>query len=829
MRIFIDDRTSDAIQASVPGAIPVFTYLVNDSSLIGKSTPYSFVTAANINGWQLAEKEILINNWLAEDLSVKPGDTIQLKYYRMGAFRKLTEDSSRFCIKAILPITNPVFDKTLMPDFPGMSDAGNCRDWETGAPVDLDNIRDKDEKYWNDYRGTPKAFIALSTGQKIWDNAFGNATAFRFQTDSSNLQAIKTQLMKELLPAENGLMVQDVYITGKSAAANSTDFGSLFLSLSFFIIIAALLLTVLLFSLHAQKRMAETAILAAIGFRKKDIIRILFLEVALVVFIGSVFGTFGGIFYNNLMLLGLNTLWQDAVRTSMLQMHIVPGTLLVGFASGVSTGLITLTLVLLRNLRKPISVSVKNSGISSFKIMQRTRNISIAVAVVFFVLAGIFIASSFGGTQTNLSANFLSAGGMILVAEIASLYAVLQSAGQKITNPFPGYFTIVFRNIGAKKNRTIAAIALLAIGVFSVIITGANRKSFYGTENTTQSGTGGFLFWAESTVPVLNDLNAPEGKEKYGLTDEMDLQNVQFIQMLSLDGNDASCLNLNQVSQPKILGITPQIFDQKQSFSFVNLDASINNMHPWKTLEKPLAPGIIPAFADMTVITWGLRKKVGDTLLYTDESGKLLKVKLMGGLDNSVFQGNILVSAELFRQYFPSVGGSKIMLIDGEYKNRTNISERMEYLFQDYGMVITPASERLAQFNSVENTYLTVFMMLGGLGIIIGTIGLGIVLLRNLNDRKQELAIYQALGFKHSYIFKLIFTENLIILFSGIGIGLLSALAGVLPSFFSPTLQLPVTFLFVILLLIGVNGIVWIYMPVKSVLKKNLTQSIRKE
>ncbi len=825
-RIFIEDNTAKAIETSIPEAEAIFTYLVNDISSEGKSTPYSFVTAADLNGVQLSEKEILISNWLAADLSVQRGDSIQLKYFKMGALRKLTEDSSRFCIKAILPIDNPMFDRTLMPDFPGMSDAGNCRDWETGAPVNLAKIRDKDEQYWNDYRGTPKAIISLAAGQKLWDNAFGHATAFRFLADSANLKGSKTQLMAQLNPVENGLQFQDVFAEGKSAAANSTDFGGLFLSLSFFIIAGALLLTALLFSLHAQKRMSETAILATLGFRKKQIIRMLFFEASLVVLAGGVIGSVFGIFYNQLMFFGLNTLWQDAVRTSMLQMHVLPGTLFLGFAVGVLTALITLLFVLIRNLRKPLSVLVKGVEIKSPDEKKAHKNVSLAVSITCFAIAIALTVYSFLSPNSELS---LAAGGMLLIGGISMLYMVLVNSGIKTSDSFPGFFRLILRNVSLKKKRTVTAVALLALGTFSVIITGANRKTFYGSETSNQSGTGGFLFWAEATVPVLNDLNSPEGKEKYGLTGEKEFDGVTFAQMLSLDGDDASCLNLNQVSQPKILGINPWLFDQQQSFSFAQLDVSIVGQHPWLALNEPLAPGIIPAFADQTVITWGLRKKIGDTLLYTDESGKQLKVKIMGGLANSIFQGNILISAELFRQYFPSVGGSKVMLVKGDFAKRTGISERLEYLFQDYGMVATPASERLAEFNSVTNTYLSVFMMLGGLGIIIGTIGLGIVLLRNLEERKSETALYQGIGFTRSYIRKLIFTENLFILLSGIGIGLLAAFTGILPSFFSPAFQLPVSFILVIIILILLNGFVWIYFPVRAALNKNLNEALRKE
>jgi ABC-type antimicrobial peptide transport system permease subunit len=830
-RIFIDDNTAKAIKTSIPGAKPVLTYLVNSVSANGRSTPYSFVTAKDsiLPKQQLSEQEILISDWLASDLSVKPGDSLTLRYFKMGSFRKLVEDSTRFRIKMILPITDPEFDPTLMPDFPGMSDAGNCRDWETGAPVNLDKIRDKDEKYWNDYRGTPKAFISIAAGQKIWDNAFGHATAFRFQADTAALLSIKSNLMKHLNPAENGLIINDVYSEGKSAAANSTDFGGLFLSLSFFIIAAALMLTALLFSLHAQKRMSETAVLATLGFSKKLIIRILFFESIVVVLTGSLLGAVSGIFYNKFLLLGLNTLWQDAVNTSMLQVHLEPATLILGFASGAILALLTLLFVLLRNLRKPLSEMVKGIDFQSPAGNRLRKKISFAVANLFFVAAFALISFLIFSNQAVHSELFLSAGGLILVAGIALLNGTLLHAEQKPKNILPGFFTLILRNVNLKRRRTITAIALLAVGTFLVIITGANRKTFYGAENTRHSGTGGFLFWAESTVPVLYDLNSIEGKEKYGLSDETALQNIRYLQMLRLEGNDASCLNLNQVLQPAMLGVNPDYFDQTQSFSFLKLDPSVKEKQPWISLNKELANGVIPGFADQTVIQWGLRKKVGDTLLYIDERGKTLKVKLIGGLDNSVFQGNVLVSAELFRQYFPSAGGSRVMLIDGAFNERTQISRRLEYLFQDYGMIVTPTSERLAQFNSVENTYLSVFMMLGGLGIIIGTIGLGIVLLRNLAERKQEIALYQAIGFKHKYILKLILTENLFILLAGIGIGVVGAFAGILPSFLSPAFQFPVNYLSGIILLIVLNGFIWIYFPIKSSLRQNLIQSLRKE
>jgi len=828
-RIFIDDSSAKAVQSTIPDAKPVFTYLVNAISANTRSTPYSFVTATELPGKKLSGHEIIISDWLAADLNARQGDSLQLRFFKMGAMRKLTEDSACFFIKTILPIHDPVFDRTLMPDFPGMSDAGNCRDWETNTPVKLDKIREKDEQYWRDYRGTPKAFISMEAGRKLWNNAFGHVTAFRFSDDSAGVKLAITHLMQNLKPTESGFQIQDVYTEGKLSAANSTDFGSLFLSMSFFIIGAALLLIALLYSLHAQKRMSETALLTTLGIRKKEIFRILFAEAAIVATAGSVIGVILGILYNKVLLLGLNTLWQDAVRTTMLQTKLLPSTLLTGFAAGIITALLTFLLVIYRNLRQPLFMMIKGVKIPSTNIKSRLKTVSLSLSILLFGMAIMIMIYSVLNSKEDVSETFLAAGGMVMVAGVALLYALLLQTKVNTKNARHGFFALICKNISLKSHRTIAAIALLAIGTFSVIITGANRKTFYGLENKRASGTGGFFLWAETTVPLLFDLNSDEGREKYGISDEKVFENVHFIQMLSLDGNDASCLNLNQVTQPKILGLNPDYLDQQQAFSFVKLDPSLNNQHPWLILNKALSQGIIPAFADQTVLLWGMHKKIGDTLLYHDESGNILKVKIMGGLDNSVFQGNILISEQLFRKYFPSVSGSRVMLVDGNINQRSSVSERLEYLFQDYGIMVTPTTVRLEQFNSVENTYLSVFMLLGGLGVVLGTFGLGIVVLRSISERQAEMALYLAIGLNYKSVFRLLATEYTLMLLAGIFIGSISAFIGLSISIFHTKTPLPWSYIIVLLMIILSSGLLWIFFPLKNALKKNIIPALRTE
>jgi len=226
---------------------------------------------------------------------------------------------------------------------------------------------------------------------------------------------------------------------------------------------------------------------------------------------------------------------------------------------------------------------------------------------------------------------------------------------------------------------------------------------------------------------------------------------------------------------------------------------------------------------------WGIKKAVGDTLIFVDEAGKPLKLVLVAGLESSIFQGNLLISDSLFRVHFPSVGGSKIMLVQADDSIKNEVGELLKSTFVDYGIEVTSASARLAQFNAVTNTYLTVFMMLGGLGVLIGTIGLGIVLLRNILERKNELALLLALGYRKSQIFKLIFLENLFILIAGLTIGILGAVAGILPSLLSPSFSFSPVPALVLILLVFLTGIAAIFFPTRSALKKNLVVNLKNE
>ena len=90
----------------------------------------------------------------------------------------------------------------------------------------------------------------------------------------------------------------------------------------------------LLFQFGLEQRAKEIGTLLALGFRPKQALRRLFLgEGIALAAIGGVIGARGGILYAKAMLLGLATVWRNAVGTSALRYHATAETLIIGLPS----------------------------------------------------------------------------------------------------------------------------------------------------------------------------------------------------------------------------------------------------------------------------------------------------------------------------------------------------------------------------------------------------------------------------------------------------------------------------------------------------------------
>ncbi len=253
-----------------------------------------------------------------------------LTWYDPSFNMKLEEKQKDFYIAAITENNSLYSDPALMPDFPGISGSATCSGWDAGVPILMDQIRDKDEAYWNTFRGTPKAFISYEAGKMLWGNNFGTATAIRFPASMAESE-ITEALAGSLNPETVGFTVTDVRQSANKGAEESVDFSSLFLSLSFFMILSCIILFSLALSMYFDSRKNQAGTLFALGFRNKYIRKLLFTETILLSVAGAIPGLFLGYLVNMMIIRALNSVWTGAVQTSSLTSDFSVIPLVYGF------------------------------------------------------------------------------------------------------------------------------------------------------------------------------------------------------------------------------------------------------------------------------------------------------------------------------------------------------------------------------------------------------------------------------------------------------------------------------------------------------------------
>jgi ABC-type antimicrobial peptide transport system permease subunit len=838
-RVFLDPAAVAAAYQISSNAAPILTYFVNDLRSPPFATPYSMVTAmgAPIVPADMHDDEILVNDWLAQDLETQPGETVSLTYYVIGNGRALEERTESFRIHGTISLAGAAADRGLMPDFPGLAEADSSSDWDAGFPIQLKRIRPKDEQYWKQYRGTPKAFVTLAAGKKMWANRFGDCTAMRFPPSAGSLETIRASLLKTINPASVGLSFQDVREQALAASSQAVDFGGLFIGFSFFLIVAALLLMGLLFQFGLEQRATEIGTLLALGFRPRQVRRIFLGEGAILALIGGVIGLVGGIIYARVMLLGLTTVWRSAVGTSALHYHATAQTLVIGVVASSVVGAFTIWLNLRKQARRPARELLAQGAEETIAFVKgkpkRSHGVWIGPLAVLGAVAMIVPAILHG--ETASADTFFSAGALLLIAGLSFCAVWLARLGREknnaraVTNSFT-LRDLGLRACGRRRKRSLATISLLSCGVFLIVAIGAFRIDAHSGAHERSSGTGGFELIGESAFPVTYDLNTHAGRDFYSLDVPL-MKSVRAIPFRVHDGDEASCLNLNRAQTPRLLGVNAEALQNRRAFTFAEVMKGLPPDAGWGLLKTNRAANTdeIPAIGDENSILWAMGKKIGDTVDYTDEQGRAFKVRLVGALANSVLQGNLIIDETEFVKRFPGESGYRMFLFDAASNQSTEISALLTRALQDAGLELTPAVQRLNAFNAVQNTYLSTFQVLGGLGLLLGSAGLGVVVLRNVQERRGELALLLAVGFRRGALQRLVLSEHGALLALGLGVGLVAAVLGVLPAVLAPGSQIPYVSLALTLGAVLVNGLVWTWLATRLALRGKLLEALRNE
>jgi hypothetical protein len=562
--------------------------------------------------------------------------------------------------------------------------------------------------------------------------------------------------------------------------------------------------------------------------------RLLLVEAVVLAMAGSLVGAAGAVAYGWLIVYGLRTWWVGAVGTTLLQLHVSWLSLVVGVLGGlVASGLC-------------VVASLRSVARFSPRALLTAQSLDVGTASAGRSRRPVIIGAGFGLAGLGMLAaglvNAKAQVGMFFGAALALLVASLLLLSWRLRSRAVTHVAgrgaraiaaLGFRSAAFRPSRTVLSAALIASAAFIIVSIDAFRRGGPEITSDPTSGTGGFALIARSEIPLLQSPNDAAGREAL-VVQAPEFSRVRFTRFRVRAGDDASCLNLYRPTSPTIVAPEPGFIDSRRfTFAASLAETDQERSNPWLLLRKEPDGGAIPVVADATSLQYVLHASLGDTLAIDTGRDRPLTLRFVGALSDSVLQGELVMSEENFVRLFPAEQGYKLFLIEAPgvttEEQAAAIGGVLEQELAPFGFDATTTAERLAAFHRVENTYLSTFQALGGLGLLLGTIGLAAIMFRNALERRRELALLRAVGYDARQISIMIVSEAALLLGAGLLIGAGCAALAIAPAWLGRGGTIPGQGLIALLAGVVAAGLLSSYIATRAALGGNMLEALRSE
>lgn len=744
---------------------------------------------------------------------------IMASYFVESSGWLLQEKTARLRVAGVLSWRGAAVDPNLTPEFPGLRGTSPA-DWRPPFPRQQwhpEWIRDADDRHWRQHRAAPRAFVSLETAQHLgWLSTQGRWTSIRLapplgqQLNHNTSSELANSLLDALDPEKFGFqwvaLRHEAHLALQQGPAHM--FGGLFLGFSLFLVIAALLLIILLVRLQLLRRANEFGLFLALGFTPMWITRLVIIELGLIIIVGCVLGLPTALAYAWLLFKWIEKQWptSDVLATRLVPEHQVLGSSYT-FCMGLTISLTAAYVAVIWALREIRGFSARSllAGRLQAEISPSRKNYGSKLGWIIAgsALLGAITCLGFAFTLPSKETApwFFVSGGLLLLGGLTATNKLVQKVRGDIRR-IPWWLWLGLRLVSRHPRRNLLTITLLALATFVISAVEVFYKTRPRDPFVRESGTGGFPLLAESDIPLpfvpgnLSEWQAllpdvsPERLSE--LLAQLDQWKVRIYGFRVWRGEDVSCLNFYQARRPRVLGV-PRHFIDRGGFAFrvSSLRDGSSETNLWKTLTLPHSD-FVPMIADAHTADWVLHLEPRQRFYYPGTNMSDIPMRLDGLLVDSVFQNSLLISEHDFARYFPGQPGYAFFLIETKPDASVPSIERMleRLLGEKYGFSTQRTLEVLEKYHRVENLYLQTFQMLGAFGLVLGSCGLAVVLLRNVEESQAELALLQALGYERRKLAYLLLVETSTLVVLGLTVGMVASAASLSPHWFIVGLNL---------------------------------------
>ena len=638
--------------------------------------------------------------------------------------------------------------------------------------------------------------------------------------------AAVSQLESHLPPSPTFIVAKAKADSVQGATEGADRLAQVFVLLSFFTIIAGVLLIVNIFVMLAEERKGEMGVARALGMRRKNLVQSFVSEGLLYALLSSVVGMFGGLLIAGVILWGFSQVFQGGFGGGLVLTWTVSD-LLTGFAIGFLITMATIGIAsfrvsklnivrAIRDIPEPVphrstrrqiavgavlvalgalgtisSLATKNlilqeAGPSALAIGLAVLTMRITSPRRVFTVAGILMLAwllspwKFFSTETADITLFILVGLLLILGGLLIVLFNSESVLAVATRLFRSrtWRPVVRTAIAYPMNKkfrtgaTLASIALVMFTIATMSCIQAMVSSSISTANYRESG--GFQLLGSSAIPIPN-------------------WDAAFSDYSRTPAGSASIADQHGIPQARIR-ITPAAHPSVEyTSSLIGVPSSWTPPLPLQARaanysDDAAAWAAIQANPDVAILDGSVVPNnfgpnfgsfsavVGDLFRYTNATGATRNVRVIGILYEQFAQG-LWVSASTVKADVRMEAASLFYFQVKEGVDVTKAGHDLERYFLPYQLLTLDIQGLI---NQILETTMGVFNLLEAylaLGLIVGIAGLGVITMRNVVERRQETGALRALGFRKSMVLRSFLFELSFIALTGIAMGVALGIA----------------------------------------------------
>lgn len=329
-----------------------------------------------------------------------------------------------------------------------------------------------------------------------------------------------------------------------------------------------------------------------------------------------------------------------------------------------------------------------------------------------------------------------------------------------------------------KKFRTGLTVFMFALIMFTVIVI-AMIASFQreSVEKTTQQLSGGYEILGFSMLEI------PASNLSAGLEQVNESIGVGTIKSYEVAATGYATLNVSgqdEFDYP-LIGFSDRMISEGR-YSLMkrapeySTDAEVWNALLYNHSLVIMDGSVVPSQFGPTTFSL-ISIDVGDVVRVRTPFGTEASVTIIGIMDQ-YFNPGMYCSHEFLHSFDPLAKDTSFYFETSPPTGVPNadVSSKMEQVFVEYGLTTIVVRDTVEEAMTTVASVMQLMEVFLGMGLIVGIAGLGIITIRNVAERRQEIGVMRAIGYQRDMILKAFLLETSFMSLLGIIIGTLMGL-----------------------------------------------------